>query len=477
MDTQAVIKVQNCYSWLYADGSIRSILWKKLRFRAKDYFHSRLYKQKIWDGYNEFFKLTSGKFLTGLLPEIEAALRILKVDYKIIDERNEVKFRFSQIDNKFLNQWLPEGGNPISLYDYQVGLTNAAIKYKRGIIQAPTAAGKTAVMISVLKALPPTCPTLILANRKSLVEQNYQEMMQWGFDNVGRLYDKYKEPNIFTCSTIQSLHKMEKLLPKIRAIVVDEIHENMSKKPKRFFNKMTSASVRIAVSATPFKFGEKDKCQKWDVKGYFGPILKAEEAGGILTTQTLQERGILSKSRCHFYPIRSPELKHEIYIDAVTRGIAENYEFHDAVTKLVNKLKGRTVILVERIAHGDALAAMIPGALWVQGKDDMDTRMFVIDKLRDENNKNVVAIATQKIFDAGVNFKAHNVINAAGGKADHQIIQRVGRGLRLASDKDILEYYDFIFYLNGYLLDHSNQRIKILTDQGHEVIIHEHIDF
>lgn len=822
MKKDAVIKVQNCYSWLYTENQeVRSVLWERLRFRERNYFHSRLYKQKIWDGYTEFFKLMSGRFLTGLLPEVEAALKYLKIDYVLDDQRNGVDFRFSQIDDQFLNQWLPEGVEPLTLYDYQVGLANAAIQYKRGVVQAPTAchgkgqpillhngttklienirigdklmgpdgkprtviqlhsgldelyriipkhggnsfvvnsqhiltlvrtksgnrfpseeggkivdvpvdeylswnkwnkhlhklfrtgveferqelplhpyflgmmlgdgsmydvprittineeivrkaateakrrnlslndisskervptyslvgnggrwnenpiskslkdlelwgckchdkfipyiyqvaskeqrlqllaglldtdgccskgtgydfvskskelaqglcfvarsvgcsasvspckkksqngtegnywrvyisgnvkiphkltykspnrksnkdplrtgftieemgrgqyygftleeephyllddftvthnSGKTNIMISILKALPQNCPTLILANRKSLVQQNYEEMMQWGFDNVGRLYDKYKEPNIFTCATVQSLHKMEKVLPKIRALVVDEIHENMSKKPKQFFNKMSSCSVRIAVSATPFKFGGKDKCQKWTVKGYFGPVLEAEEIGGVLTTKKLQDRDILAKSRCRFYPIHEPELKYEIYLDAVTRGIAENWGFHEIVTRLAKKLPGRTLILVDRIAHGDALAGMIPGALWVQGKDDIDTRMFVIDKLKHSKEK-TIAIATQQIFNAGINVKCHSVINAAGGQADHQIVQRVGRGLRTADDKDILDYYDFMFFNNDYLLDHSNKRVRILEDEGHEVIIHDQVDF
>jgi superfamily II DNA or RNA helicase len=331
-------------------------------------------------------------------------------------------------------------------------------------------------MIAILKALPQNCPTLILANRKSLVDQNYKEMMNWGFENVGRLYDKYKDPNLFTCATVQSLHKMSPLLGKIRALVVDEIHENMSKVPKKFYNKLKECSVRVAVSATPFKFGGKDKVQKYSVKGYFGPIMRSNSIGGILTTNKLQKRKILSASKCIFYPIREPDLPYEIYLDAVTRGIAENWKFHDIVKRLVAKLDGRTLILVDRIAHGDALSSMIPGALWVQGKDDLETRRYVIEQLK-RSKKKIVAIATQQIFNAGVNFMAHNVINAAGGQADHQIIQRIGRGLRTADDKEQLYYYDFVFEINDYLFSHSKKRIKILTKEGHDVEVKEEIDF
>jgi len=467
---ETVLRLQNCYSWLYCSrNDILSVLHEKMRFRERGYFHSRLYKQKLWDGYTEFFSKKTGRFLTGLLPEIKAALAHLGVEYRLLDERGEFDFAHEEIGEEFL-------GGGIKLYDYQVDLTNALIRNRRGVICAPTAAGKTNIMVSILKALPEGCPTLVLANKKSLVEQNYEEIVKWGFKNVGRLYGKYKDPGVITCATVQSLHKMEPLLDKIKVLVVDEIHENMSKEPKKYFNKMKSCSVRAAVSATPFKFGGKDLCQKWLVKGYFGPALKAKSAGGVLTTKHLQDRGTLAQSVCRFYPVREPDLQYEVYMDAVTKGIAENWHFHEMVVRLASGLKGRSIILVDRIAHGDALNSLIPGSLWVQGKDDLDTRKMVIDRLKTSKER-VVAIATQQIFNAGINVMVHNVINAAGGQADHHIIQRVGRGLRTADDKEILNYYDFVFHNNEYLLEHSRKRVKILKGEGHQILLKEELDF
>jgi superfamily II DNA or RNA helicase len=461
-----ILKIENCYSQLLSDNmEMLKILHENMRFRERNYFHSRLYKQKLWDGYTEFFSKKTGKFLTGLLPEVAAALDHLGEKYETIDNRKEINFIVDQIDKNYIS-------NEFELYDYQIDLTNALLKHKRGVICAPTAAGKTNVLLSILKSLPPDCPTLVLANKTSLVQQNYEEIIKSGIKNVGRLYGKYKEPNIITCSTVQSLHKIEPILDKINAVLVDEIHENMSKQPKKYLNKMKNCSIRAAISATPFKFGGKDLCQKWLVKGYFGPVLKAKSAGGVLTTKHLQERGMLAKSKCVFYPVHEPKLEYEIYIDAVTRGIAENWEFHEMVKKLATSLSGRTLILVDRIAHGDTLSSMIPGSLWVQGKDDLDTRKLVIEKLKTSKEK-TIAIATQQIFNAGINVKTHNVINAAGGQADHNIIQRLGRGLRTADDKEVLNYYDFVFYNNQYLLNHSRKRIKILQKEGHEVKVED----
>jgi superfamily II DNA or RNA helicase len=475
-----LLKISNDYSYFISDDmGIKHVLWDKLRFRERNYFHNRRYKQRLWDGYTEFFKIETGKFLTGLLPEVQFILDDkLGVKYQVIDERQRINTGIESVDDQFLNRWLQKGKDPITLHDYQVEFINLVNKHHRGVVFAPTSAGKTNIMVGILKALPPGTPTLILQNRAGLAQQNYDEICQWGFPGVGAVWGGTFKPNLITVATVQSAQKIERLLPKFKALIVDEIHDMMSAMPKAVYRRMKLASVRIAMSATPFKFGETDTVQKFYVKGFFGPVLKLKKSTttGILTTQELQNRGILSASKCIFYPIDEPKIPHDIYMDAVTRGIAESYYFHDIVKRLATQQTGRTLILVDRIAHGDALHSLIPGSLWVQGKDNATTRKSVIKQLQ-KSSQDVVAIATQQIFNTGINVFIHNLINAAGGQADHLIVQRMGRGLRKAEDKAGLNYYDFVFDINDYLLDHSKKRIRILQEQGHEVIIKDGIDF
>ena len=472
MTTLLVIDNDYC-QLLTTNHKIKQTLWDCLRFRERNYFHSRLYKQRLWDGYTEFFKKETGRFLTGLIPEVSAALKHFDIEYEIQDNRSEFKFSENLIEENFLNQWLPKGLEPIKLHDYQVELISQAIKHKRGIVFAPTSAGKTLILLGILKSLPPKTPTLILQNRVGLAEQNYAELKKWDIPNLGRLWGGVIEPNIVTVASVMSVKKIDKALSRFKVLIVDEIHDMMSKTPIDVYKKLKSTSVRIAISATPFKFGEKDKVQKHQVKGYFGPILKIKSsASGVLTTAQLQERGILSSSNCNFYPINEPSIPYDIYLDAVTRGIAENFYFNDIVTRLAKKCKGRTLILVDRIAHGDILNKMLPNSLWVQGKDNAETRKEVIQQLQ-KSKKSLIAIATQQIFNTGINVFIHSLINAAGGQADHQIIQRMGRGLRTAKDKEELNYYDFVFNINPYLLEHSKKRIKILREQGHNVVVNE----
>jgi superfamily II DNA or RNA helicase len=474
MDT--ILKINNDYSYLVTtDQNVRTLLWNKLRFRQEGYFHTRAYKQGIWDGYIDFFNKKTGRFLTGLCPEVRLVLNHFQVPFTTQDDREIAPFLHQSIDDQFLNS--PD--KPITLYDYQVDLVNKAIQYKRGIIQAPTSAGKTEIMIAIMKALPPKTPILFLANRKDLIIQNYNRMKEWGLQNVGIFYGKKKEPNTITCCTVQSAHHLDKWLPDFKAVVADEIHMLSNDTGIGTFRKLKGASIRLAVSATPFKHGGSDDVQKYTIKGHFGPILKVDKKiieTGILTTSFLQDRGTVSSSLCTFYKVKEPSIPYDIFIDAVTNGIANNWTFHHMVERLAKTLKGRTLILVDRVIHGDILNRLIPGSLWVSGKDNEDSRAYVIEQMQ-KSKDDVVAIATQQIFSVGINFFVHNMINAAGGQAEHEIIQRMGRGLRTADDKVILSYYDFLFDINPYLIDHSNHRVKILRKEKHEVIIKEEIDF
>ena len=127
-----ILKIENCYSQLLSDNmEILKVLHENMRFRERNYFHSRLYKQKLWDGYTEFFSKKTGKFLTGLLPEVIAALDHLQENYEKIDNRIETNFIVDEIDENFLSK-------DFNLYDYQVDLTNALLKHKRGVICAPS---------------------------------------------------------------------------------------------------------------------------------------------------------------------------------------------------------------------------------------------------------------------------------------------------------------------------------------------------
>lgn len=489
-EVKNVIKIENVYSWLITENmQLRETLCKALKVPAKNYWHSSAYKKKLWDGMIEFFKKNSGMFYTGLLPEVCAALKHLNEPYEIADQRGSINWLYKSIDEKFLQQFQKPGDKPMVLYDYQVDYVNQALKYGRGVITAPTGAGKTNILVALLKCLPPKTPVLFMTKGAGLVDQNYKEMLKWNIPNLGRYYGKYKDPNYVMCCTIHqdTLKSIEKLLPKFRVMFVDEVHDAMSDTPIWAYKKLKECTYRFGFSATPYKYTSKDntgkeitkdKEHKYKVKAHFGAtFLTSTTESGKLTTKDLQARGILSPSRCTIYPMNEPDnIQHEPYGDAVTLGIANNVSFHNTIKRLARSLKGRTLIMVERIDQGNYLKALMPEAHWVKGDMGTEERAEIFGELKFSDD-NVICIAMRQIVTAGINVFIHSLINACGGNAEHNIIQQMGRGLRCADDKESLDYYDFLFTTNAYLRDHSLNRIKTLESEGHEIIVKERIDF
>jgi superfamily II DNA or RNA helicase len=298
--------------------------------------------------------------------------------------------------------------------------------------------------------------------------------------DLGRWYAKYKEPNYVMCCTVhgQTFDSLEKLLPKFKVLLVDEIHDCMSAVPTSAYKKMRNAYVRIGFSATAFRWDKKktDDVHKWSVKSHFGPLFKTTTTEtGILTTKELQGRGILSSSDCHFYPVTHPNLAYEPFHDAVKLGIEQNFHFHEMVAKLAKSRAGRTLVVVERIEQGEYLKQLIPDSHFIQGKDSLKDREPVINSLK--AGEKTVAIVMRQIITAGINVKIHDLINAAGGEGAHNIVQLMGRGLRTADDKSVLQYHDFTFLMNDYLRKHSEWRAQVLKQEGHTVTIHNTFDF
>ncbi len=477
-----VLRIDNVNSTLFTtDQDLKDKLAEKLRFRPKGYFHVKAFKKKKWDGWTYFFDPKKGTFLTGLLPEVKLFLRFLKKEFTVVDNRGEFKWAIDSIGQDFLKPWFPPTLDPFSLYDYQPDLVNQCIKHNRGIVQAPTNAGKTFILVSLLKCLPPKTPTLFLTKSSGLVHQNWEEMKLWGVPNLGRWYGDYHEPNYVMCctshqKTFESLHK---LLPKFKVLIVDEVHDCMSDTPMKAYMKMTGTQVRIGISATPFKWDKKKiyDVHKWQVKGNFGPLFKTTTTEtGVLTTKDLQKRGISADSECHVYPITHPNLAYEPFQDAVKLGIEQNFGFHEIVARLVKtRCQGRTLIVVDRIEQGNYLSQLIPGSEFISGADSLKDRAPVLENLK--AGEGFVAIVMKQIITAGINIKIHNLVNASGGEGAHNIIQLMGRGLRTAKDKSILKFYDFLFLINDYLRKHSEWRIDVLRSEGHNVLIHESIDF
>jgi superfamily II DNA or RNA helicase len=89
-----------------------------------------------------------------------------------------------------------------------------------------------------------------------------------------------------------------------------------------------------------------------------------------------------------------------------------------------------------------------------------------------EKDTNAVIVASYGTFSTGVNIKRiHAIIFASPYKSQVKILQSLGRGLRIADDKEELELFDIADDLvyNGkenYTIKHLQERIQIYSTEG-----------
>lgn len=117
----------------------------------------------------------------------------------------------------------------IKLHYFQTEVANLALKEQRGIIKCATGGGKTLIFTAMLKAMKNKYSAMVLMRSKTLVEQTYEVFRQCGLESIGRVNGDYFEPSHITIATVQSLHKINDLIPKTKVLILDEVHEFTSK--------------------------------------------------------------------------------------------------------------------------------------------------------------------------------------------------------------------------------------------------------
>ena len=113
------------------------------------------------------------------------------------------------------------------------------------------------------------------------------------------------------------------------------------------------------------------------------------------------------------------------------------------IGKLLSTIKesGNTLILVDRISAGQALAELIPNSTFVSGAVKVKDRKETYDTIREGTNE--VIIATYGVAAVGLNIpRIFNLVLLEPGKSFVRVIQSIGRGVRIAKDKDFVQIWD-----------------------------------
>ena len=123
---------------------------------------------------------------------------------------------------------------------------------------------------------------------------------------------------------------------------------------------------------------------------------------------------------------------------------------------------GNTLVLVDRIESGRILTEAIANSVFISGAVKTKDRTEEYDEVKTSNNR--VIVATYGVAAVGINVpRLFNIVLIEPGKSFVRVIQSIGRGLRLADDKDFVNIYD-ITASTKYSKKHLTERKRFYKD-------------
>lgn len=450
--------------------SLQQELAKALRFRPKGYNFVAAYKRGYWDGFISLLKQRQGggppagslEMPTGLIPHV----------LELLGPQNASRIEIVPRPYKW-STGVYANAKHVDLHEVQESAVSAAIMKGRGIVQYPTGVGKGRIMGQIIARL--NMPALVLVDKTDLLTQLAKEIEPSIGETVGRIGGGSWVFNTCTIATVQSLikepaEKLRRTLASFPVVFVDEAHHAEADTFQTILNLMPDTPYRFGMSATAFRSykGKSDSLSTYlKVQAVLGPpiasltIEEGIETGRIVRPDIFMVRGIpgpdlVSHRRASGTPPGPLNWK-----DEYKWGITLNEPRNLLICNMAKHLVGQKVIIVDRTDHGELLNSVL-GASFVQGSTPRYIRENVYNKFRAGEIKTLIVskLANEALDLPNIN----HVILAAGGKADHIQIQRIGRGMRAVEGKAHVNIWDF--YDEGkYLRSHAKKRYRVYDSE------------
>lgn len=472
--------------------------------------YSFAYQNRIWDGYSSFIDVGGHTFIQ-LLPVIIKELTKNNIPFEMIDNRIHKDFNpeFETIDDSYMSEYKWQKGHrlegqPITLADHQVYGVNALLSCKKGLLQAATGAGKTTMLACLGKETSKYGRCLIIVPNSDLVLQTYDTLILMGVD-CGRLMgQKYRELDhqtvVATWQTIMGTVKKSKgkkvnknahldeedieiskdeldaLRKDLICIVCDEAHCLTGREIFKQFTGM--------FNDVPLRYGLTGTIPKSKNEVIYLNIAIGDKIGNI-STKELQDTKFLAQSEItvlRLYEDFDPT--DGLSIEAKKAGKSWLIEkthlqtdntrltFIANVAKTVSSV-GNTLILCTALKTGHFIESILKNeghdVVYIPSSMSSDKRKEQYKSITHETNK--ILISTMQLASTGLDIPAlHRVILVDIGQSFQKTLQSIGRGLRLAKNKDKVEIYD-IGSMIGSSKKHLKTRISYYQEQQHKTKI------
>ena len=405
-----------------------------------------------WDGKVSYFQL-GGSTYVNLLPEIMPILEKFNYDIDLDDQRDyTTTFEFAQVtEDSYKHIAWPTGhpaaGEPMKLRDYQVEIINNFLANPQCLQEVATGAGKTVMTAALSDAVTAYGRSIVIVPNKSLVTQTEKDYINMGLD-VGVYFGDRKEwGRQHTICTWQSLNVLLKntkngtteddctigeFIEGVVCVIVDEVHMAKADALKTL---LTGVMSRI-----PIRWGltgtiPKEKFESVALLVSLGPVISK------LSASELQSQGVLAQ--CHVNIVQLEDHAEFSNYQSELKYLLEEPDRLKTIADLVRQVNvtGNTLVLVDRIAAGQALVDQLLDAVFVSGATKAKDRQDEYDEVAEATGK--IIVATYGVAAVGINIpRIFNLVLIEPGKSFVRVIQSIGRGIRKAEDKDHVQIWD-----------------------------------
>jgi superfamily II DNA or RNA helicase len=447
----------------------------KMSYVMKGREHVQSYIDDEWDGVVRLFK-PSG-FLSGLLGIVKGTFDEYGVEYEVCDERRRTSNNFPELEFTY-----PEG---YEKRDYQDFTVERSIQITRGTLNIATGGGKTVIVAKLIGDLK-VKPFLFYTLTKDLLYQakdvlgkhlnckigqigdskvDIQDVTVCTKDavlyalNKGKSVDfkKYKldsedvwdESEVFGSSSAEEICE---LVRNCRGLYFDEVHHASATTCQEIINASPNAYWRFGGSATLLR----EDGQEIVIQGLFGRRIVN------IPLSYLVKNGHLVPAGLFVAPVTVNHNIYKSYPQIYKKCVIDNEQVAQTIADIAIYTSGlgkSNLVLVSKIKHGQSIKKLIPGSVFLSGRDSSKKRNQAIEDMR--TGKKMVLIATT-LADEGLDITNLDIVHMAGaGASISRIPQRIGRIVRKRPGKTygIAIYYH---YCTTYLYEHGLKVKKIV---------------
>lgn len=454
------------------DVAVRRKLGDAVKYFLPHARHMPAFKLGRWDGMKRFCDV-GGRSYFNLLDRLLPIVIESGYEIEIEDHRPTWNIQLGSVQATDYEHILwpkghPQEGLPITLREYQVDAINRFLDHPQCIQEIATGAGKTLITAVLSHKCEPYGRTIVIVPNKDLVVQTERDYKNMGLD-VGVLFGDRKEYNkTHTICTWQSLEVLKEktragdapididvFLDGVVCVMVDEVHKAKA-------DVLTDLLSGVFASV-PVRWGLTGTIPKAEYEAVgcicaIGPVI------GGLGSKELQDMGVLADLDIDIVQLQDGGMVFASYAQELKWLLTDDTRL-DYISQLIGSLAedGNTLVLIDRIATGDALIARNPDWVFVSGGMKTTKRQDEYADISTMNNK--VILATYGVAAVGINIpRIFNLVMLEPGKSFVRVIQSIGRGIRKAEDKDYVKIVDITSNLK-YSKRHATARREFYKEK------------